>query len=545
MKINVKIKLALLIACILLIVTFSIHSSSDKQFIEWKPVDGAKGYRVEIKNKDTGKVILETNVKKHIYFVDLPKGNYEFRIAVLNIFQKPVVWSYWNQLHVIYSHVPNLDTDSVEMVKTNDKVKIQLKGKYFQESTEIFLRQGTKLIPIENYSVKNSKTINIELEAKELEPGIYDIVLENPGDKKLEKTEFLFLSDSSTSFKKKIFKKDITIENDIGSADINVKESKDKKSINVDIANTKNEDVNVDIKNKAHHDTKLAIKNTSEGNVNVNVENKSEKTLTLDVHNKSENSMTINLNSDSKGPVDVNVDSSSTGKVDIKKDTKSLDDSNVKIENKKKENVNLQITGTDTKKKEPVVAIKPEEAIEEKVVITESKKEEPETVEIEPEVKKVVEKEPEVVAVKPEIKAEPEVKIEVKKTPEPVKPLFYDRLPDNYKKLTLVELNEVISKMKSTCPGSEFPDPLIYKCYTDHLLLNQDDEEDFNLYNFIRLSSTNYFERLSAYKYFRENCISDFTAAREFLKKRYSGDADEFEKYWVNETIVKLNNCKK
>ena len=125
-----KKKFALLIAYILLTLTSPVNSSSDKQFIEWKPVDGAKGYRVEIKNKDNGKVIVETNVKKHIYFVDLPKGNYEFRIAVLNIFQKPVVWSYWNQLHVIYSHVPNLDTDSVEMVKSNDKVKIQLKASF-------------------------------------------------------------------------------------------------------------------------------------------------------------------------------------------------------------------------------------------------------------------------------------------------------------------------------------------------------------------------------------------------------------------------------
>lgn len=54
-------------------------------FIEWRAISAANGYRVEIKSEN--KIIVETNVTENIYYVDLPKGKYEFRIGILNLFK--------------------------------------------------------------------------------------------------------------------------------------------------------------------------------------------------------------------------------------------------------------------------------------------------------------------------------------------------------------------------------------------------------------------------------------------------------------------------
>ena len=176
-KLNLIKKFSIL-SLLSLIIFFSLElfAKKDTGFIEWRAISAANGYRVEIKSDN--KVIIETNVTENIYYVDLPKGKYEFRIGVLNFFKKPVVWSYWNPLRVIVSREPLLEGEGID-VSLGDKAL--LSGENFLENTKINLVNEGKIIPVESL-ILNDKRITFPTEKLKL--GTYDVILENPNNKK-------------------------------------------------------------------------------------------------------------------------------------------------------------------------------------------------------------------------------------------------------------------------------------------------------------------------------------------------------------------------
>ena len=72
--------------------------------IEWEPVDGADHYRVEIRRN--GELVLETRSEEAGLPLFLPAGDYEFRVKVINAFDKVASESEWSELRIRAVDVP-------------------------------------------------------------------------------------------------------------------------------------------------------------------------------------------------------------------------------------------------------------------------------------------------------------------------------------------------------------------------------------------------------------------------------------------------------
>lgn len=334
----------ILIASILsLIVLFTIELLAEKDtgFIEWRAIPAANGYRIEIKSEE--KVIIETNVNENIYHVDLPKGKYEFRIGVLNFFKKPVVWSYWNPLRVIVSQQPILDTERQEMAIGD---KVELNGAHYFENTKVSLLAGNTVIPAEITIVSDKELF---FPTDKFKAGTYDLLIENPNNKKLLQKDYLVLYESSKNRNRKkppekiIKKKDIEITSEsMQKADITIDDSIPGKTT-VSIGPKTKEKLDINLENKSNENVTVDINNRSAGKVNLNVENKSKDKLALNVNNYSKEKMSVGIIDKSKGKVDVNVAEKSKPKVEIHTIFTDIEEFDVTIENKAKKNFAINI----------------------------------------------------------------------------------------------------------------------------------------------------------------------------------------------------------
>lgn len=68
-------------------------------YIEWKNVEGANGYIVQLKEKNSDNVKEQKLSSNSIEFV-LPIGYYEYRITAVNKFGKPSHWTAWEEFYV-------------------------------------------------------------------------------------------------------------------------------------------------------------------------------------------------------------------------------------------------------------------------------------------------------------------------------------------------------------------------------------------------------------------------------------------------------------
>ncbi len=320
--------------------TIELLAKKDTGFIEWRAIPAANGYRLEIKSEN--KIILETNVNENIYYVDLPKGKYEFRIAVLNFFKKPVVWSYWNPLRVIISQIPVLDSERQEL---NIGEKVELAGNNFLENTKVSLTNQGVIVPVE-LKILSDRLLSFPTE--NLKIGTYDLVIENPNNKKLLKEKYLVLYPRGKFIRKKppekvIKKKDIEITSEsMEKADITVDDSVSGKTT-VTIGPKTKEKLDINLENKSNENVTVDINNRSAGKVNLNVENKSKDKLALNVNNLSKEKMSVGIIDKSKGKIDVNVTEKSKDKVDINTIFEDVEEFDVTIENKAKSNFEINI----------------------------------------------------------------------------------------------------------------------------------------------------------------------------------------------------------
>lgn len=330
----------ILIFCAILY-TIELLAKKDTGFIEWRAIPASNGYRVEIKSED--KVIIQTNVNENIYYVDLPKGKYEFRIAVLNLFKKPVVWSYWNPLRVIISQTPILNSDRQELAIGDT---VELSGANFLENTKVSLISSGQVFPVEA-SMKNETQITFATD--KVKAGNYDLLLENPNNKKLKIENYLVLYESSKNRNRKkppekiIKKKDIEITSEsMEKADITIDDSVAGKTT-VNIGPKTKQKLDINLENKSNENVTVDINNRSAGKVNLNVENKSKDKLALNVTNHSKEKMSVGVIDKSKGKVDVNISPKSKDKVDINTIFEDIEDFDVTIENKAKANFEINI----------------------------------------------------------------------------------------------------------------------------------------------------------------------------------------------------------
>ncbi|MCB1179271.1 MAG: fibronectin type III domain-containing protein [Leptospiraceae bacterium] len=95
-KINNKI-IYIILFCIVFV--NGLYSESAKSIkLEWSPIKGNKGYKLEVKKEDGS--ISSENIKTNFIELNLLPGKYDVRVSALNKFRKPSNWSDWKIITV-------------------------------------------------------------------------------------------------------------------------------------------------------------------------------------------------------------------------------------------------------------------------------------------------------------------------------------------------------------------------------------------------------------------------------------------------------------
>ncbi len=172
-------------------------TTSSKTIIQWKSVENAASYKLEIRPESDKQIQL--NLKENEALLDLKPGKYEYRVGALNKFKKVKHWSKWLPLEVIYSEPPVINEDSKYTFSPSEKEQeIVVKGKYFLEEIEVELETSSEKVPIKNFRrISDTElrfSINFESISKLSDIGI---ILKNPLNKVIKKNSFIVFEEKS------------------------------------------------------------------------------------------------------------------------------------------------------------------------------------------------------------------------------------------------------------------------------------------------------------------------------------------------------------
>jgi len=231
-----KISKLSLVSYLILLFGSNLNGTESFKFIAWKPIPDASGYQIQIKDKK-GKILIDKKIEKNHYSVqELNIGDYTVRTAPLNIFQKPVIWSPWQDMEVLLSELPKVDfykdrptikikpIDSDEQGEVVDELVdaltggpvvvgpdgkplhgppvskgkkkakislIEIDGEHFLDVTEVEISQETKKLPILSKNFYNEKRIDLKVDTTNAHPGEYDLTIINPYQKPQRVPKFL------------------------------------------------------------------------------------------------------------------------------------------------------------------------------------------------------------------------------------------------------------------------------------------------------------------------------------------------------------------
>jgi hypothetical protein len=163
--------------------TGSLFAGPD-DYVEWKPVPGAAGYQVQVREAKTKTVLVDQTVEGTMLDVNLKPGMYESRVAPLSPFGRPILWSDWRQLNVLIARSPIVDEHPKVVVESGRPVVVVMTGSNFARSMRVSLKNdaGTHVVPDRKVNDSGTEVI-VVIPPGKFPQGDYDLVLENPRQK--------------------------------------------------------------------------------------------------------------------------------------------------------------------------------------------------------------------------------------------------------------------------------------------------------------------------------------------------------------------------
>ncbi|WP_411822384.1 hypothetical protein [Leptospira sp. 'Mane'] len=153
--------------------------------IQWKPIENATGYTVEVKDAK-GKVFTKETSGSSASF-PLGIGVYNYRIGVLNKFRKIAKFSPWKELVVRQISSPIIGSQSALAKRQGGKDILTISGDNFYEGTKAYIIQDGKKIPVELETSPDHKTSIAKVDSSKLNKNKdYKLILENPKSEPVE-----------------------------------------------------------------------------------------------------------------------------------------------------------------------------------------------------------------------------------------------------------------------------------------------------------------------------------------------------------------------
>lgn len=170
-----------IIAVILTISQTGSFSAQNDAILQWKPVTGAGGYIIEI--RDSGeKIIVEKMITDTTYDISkLKPGKYQYRLTTLNKLQRKGNNTGWINFSIEKGIVPVLTKVSKKTLShSTDNLSLTVTGENFLKDTRLYLKKGSEKIELDT-SLISSRKLKVIFSLENKTGGVYDLVAVNRG----------------------------------------------------------------------------------------------------------------------------------------------------------------------------------------------------------------------------------------------------------------------------------------------------------------------------------------------------------------------------
>lgn len=151
--------------------------------VEWSAAVGASRYRIEIRDA-AQKVVLSAETKENRYRAELPPGNYQKRVGLVNRFSRTYLWSDWSPLQIIRVLQPAIQAPTTVQAlppgSGQKTVTVKTAGVMPQTVYRVVDQQGKDPGAAVSVQQKGDEAI-VTVDTNQLPPGKYDLIMENPG----------------------------------------------------------------------------------------------------------------------------------------------------------------------------------------------------------------------------------------------------------------------------------------------------------------------------------------------------------------------------
>jgi hypothetical protein len=121
----------------------------------------------------------------------IPVGEYDFRVGVLNRFNKVSAWSDWENISVLKPIKPILESLTPRSIFIEKKENLLvIKAKNIYDATKLSLKSDDEQLALNHIKYIEPDTIHCEVNLSKARIGKYDLVLENPGNMVLIKKDY-------------------------------------------------------------------------------------------------------------------------------------------------------------------------------------------------------------------------------------------------------------------------------------------------------------------------------------------------------------------
>lgn len=179
-----------------LILSFQLFSIElEKVNLNWKKISTAKEYKLEIRNKKGFFKTLateQTEIK-----ISLAPGIYEYRVGVVNKFGKVKNFSKWENLEIIYTTEPIIETKPFKFYTSDFEKTISIRGKHFLEEMKLFLKSENKTEQVK-FKFVSEEEIQFNLDLKDERNENLELIFENPKNKITKLENFIVLKKSKS-----------------------------------------------------------------------------------------------------------------------------------------------------------------------------------------------------------------------------------------------------------------------------------------------------------------------------------------------------------
>ena len=155
------------------------------QRLTWRGGEYSSRCEVIIEKRENGtyRRVLQDFTKTSFFDVELPPGEYRFRVIPYDYLNRPGQGSEWMPIEVRPAMHPTLDNVPPEVVYGDTRYTLNITGHHIDPNADMYLRRhdGVIVYPTRKNVANDGSSARLVFHEDDLTPGTYELFVKNPG----------------------------------------------------------------------------------------------------------------------------------------------------------------------------------------------------------------------------------------------------------------------------------------------------------------------------------------------------------------------------